>query len=1126
MALGGIVISLDLDDRGFSRKINISERDLRKFGRALGITERETHRVEKRFHSFARTLRDTFIVLGLARAAFHNVISAISILPRVIIQANAEIERMQILMTGMDKTSKTYVEAQEKANQSIRELFALSSRSPFEIGAITDSFVKLKAAGLDPLDGSLDGLINAVAKFGGTNEQLKRASIAIQQMAGKGVISMEELRQQLGEAIPDAMRVMSRATGMEMAEMVKIISEGKLEATSALAAFTNQLQIETEGAAALLASSWTGTINRLKNAWIQFLSLVGGDAEGGYAEAKGALNELVSVMSSPEMQQFAIELGEIFKATVIAIKETIAFVVEYRDAIMLVVAAYAALKVATIADSRLGMDIFRRAGVAAKSFGTGLAGLAQKQYVVTKRFKENGVAIFETTAKTNILKNASRSLGLGIGRLATSIKGLFGPVGWALIAFEGLAAIFYKVSQQKKALDDAMSKPIKLVTQDDLDRIEEEIIALEREMARTADGVKRRADAFRRQQELENGQVLTVGERQRIALEQLEQRFLEGTSTLISRRGQIIAENAIAAMDSDVRVITSKFNESILEMEREISRMKQEGLNPQEISDYYALTSNQATIDKVKETIDLYTRAIANLQNQIKRDKNVVDANKLAAMEQAIANLKEKIQEYRIQLEKLNSKDIVIMDANSQKQITDGEAKLLALNTRLADYQARLAGSGSEVAKVTEFLKENTAIQGDLEAQLLAAAESLDKNIARWKSYQKAVTGANQIERQITRITSAFAALSDRATNIDNPFVRLSSSAKRLVSQAEDGIIKVNQLKQQLTASEASADDPLWAQYDEQLRKLNEVIKNAPSFTAELGLREMINEIEDYEVSIQGASATAQLEFDRQKQAVESFFAQYSDLFGDSAVAVKDRYLAILEDQRKRSVNKLYQYHQDLREQTENMSGLWVDSVKTMGDAMTEFLSKGEMDWKNFLDTVKEMIIRFMVNRAIAQFLGMILGQGVGAAGSGGGSGSFSNQLGTGADYYNPQLSVTGNALGGVMTSRGPIALKKYARGGIARSPQLALFGEGSGAEAYVPLPDGRRIPVNMELKLGDSKDVAGSNVQVNVINQTSQEVDAEQSNPRFDGEKMIVDVVLKAMTRPGPLRETIKSTR
>lgn len=51
---------------------------------------------------------------------------------------------------------------------------------------------------------------------------------------------------------------------------------------------------------------------------------------------------------------------------------------------------------------------------------------------------------------------------------------------------------------------------------------------------------------------------------------------------------------------------------------------------------------------------------------------------------------------------------------------------------------------------------------------------------------------------------------------------------------------------------------------------------------------------------------------------------------------------------------------------------------------------------------------------------------------------------------------------GGVMTNAGPMPLRRYAGGGVANSPQVAMFGE-RGPEAYVPLPDGRNIPVKMQ---------------------------------------------------------------
>lgn len=59
-------------------------------------------------------------------------------------------------------------------------------------------------------------------------------------------------------------------------------------------------------------------------------------------------------------------------------------------------------------------------------------------------------------------------------------------------------------------------------------------------------------------------------------------------------------------------------------------------------------------------------------------------------------------------------------------------------------------------------------------------------------------------------------------------------------------------------------------------------------------------------------------------------------------------------------------------------------------------------------------------------------------------------------------VPITLSAMGNVMTKDGPMPLRSYSQGGIATSPQLSVFGEGSQPEAYVPLPDGRTIPVTM----------------------------------------------------------------
>jgi hypothetical protein len=160
-------------------------------------------------------------------------------------------------------------------------------------------------------------------------------------------------------------------------------------------------------------------------------------------------------------------------------------------------------------------------------------------------------------------------------------------------------------------------------------------------------------------------------------------------------------------------------------------------------------------------------------------------------------------------------------------------------------------------------------------------------------------------------------------------------------------------------------------------------------------------------------------------------------------------------------------------------------------------------------------------------------GAGGGGGGAGGIGGFISSFFGGGGDTAASATMTAGDfsaasmpelpflaafADGGIMTSMGPLKLRKYASGGVANSPQLAMYGE-AGPEAYVPLPDGRSIPVTMKGGQGTT----GANVQVNVINQTSTQVNASQGAPRFDGQQMILDVVLTAASSPGAFRSGMK---
>ena len=254
--------------------------------------------------------------------------------------------------------------------------------------------------------------------------------------------------------------------------------------------------------------------------------------------------------------------------------------------------------------------------------------------------------------------------------------------------------------------------------------------------------------------------------------------------------------------------------------------------------------------------------------------------------------------------------------------------------------------------------------------------------------------------------------------------------------------------------------------------------------------------------------------------AQRTFQQGAADLWLSQADAIKEATAAAWEFARAQQYNAdvigglrdgVGSYVESIGTMREATAQLAQTGIKGVEDAIFSLMTTGSANFKEFaaeiLNQTARMIIQQLILKTIMQALGAIGGGGFGGIGA-------STQFNASGVNFNP-AAFSGSslfAMGGIMTGDGPMPLKKYANGGIANSPQLAMFGEGSTPEAYVPLPDGRRIPVAMQ-------GGGGTNVVVNVdAKGTSVQGDAGQGQQLGRAISQAVQAELIKQKRPGGL--------
>lgn len=1145
MSLGQMVVELSLDGNEFTLNLKKADGQLAQFIQGAGQADRAVQRAERSTRSWGHALRDSVIVLSLIRSAIQNVSDAAFGWQRSIIGVNAEVQRSIQLMKSFSKETDNTVATQE-ALADVQMLMKKASNAPFQLSAITDTFVKLRVAGVEPVRQSLDNLMNAVANFGGSDENLKRAGVAIQQMAGKGVISMEELRQQLGEAVPTAIQNMADGLGVSYAKLVKEISLGRVKSEPALIAMMRQMELSFTGSAQNMMNTWAGAVARFETEAKKLALIVGGLGEDGYAENSymssliDELNSFTDLMADPSIQASARDFGQSLAEVVRAAAEGVRFIAEYRREIGDLAKAFLILYAATKSMS-LARSMFSSVGAAVVS-GIGAFQSYAKAGMGAQAALNNlnptvATATKEWGKKSGAVGAAGKSLGLIGGVLA----GVTGPLGMVAASVAAGAYAWWDYRKSVEATIDSIVKAkglsagsVELALMGKQKKtLEDEIASLQRQVTPGAkdDYAKYRNEMLDKQIKDKQKQLAEItpamAQAEMNIMSQAVQTEIRYAETQIARGAESLNKVYAAAMKErqDVIKAAEADGKVSLEERRNVNKLalaaEKEKLDGE-------LRLNQEQRERLQKEVD--TGIDSRTNNKLTTQD--VDARKKAIDSLIFAS--GQLGDRQIELMRTSQEfEDTVMNGGAGAFMKYDPLKMLldSLRVKVGKLGAKIDETNPYLAQmqaVIENMGENKSPKFDeYVAQITKLAGEAWKSEQQIRKLKEANDGFTESLERVDQISKVVGGKLNKAEN-DNPWEKASTDGQRYREEILEIEKSLGGYKQ--TALELN-DIDLLAKIEKSASALADARKNIEKYSVADTAKRMDEQTRSISDGLLTQSQRVQQEYQRQISWAQAYYDKHKEQINADAQAQASYYgyVQALQDKHRRDTESgLQTWIRENQDAAEKYKSLWGSAMDSFSDRVADGLIEGKFQIADFVQYVLKELIKIQMAKMVAGIASTAASAWSGFGSSGGGGGASASGY-TGSEYSSwvSSQSASNFANGGIMTQWGNAKLKQYANGGIAREPQLAVFGEGSMAEAYVPLPDGRTIPVTLQGNLNASapttQQTSAPPVMVNVINQSGQNMDAEQTGGGFNGEQYVVDVVLKAVNRPGPLRDAIK---
>lgn len=260
-----------------------------------------------------------------------------------------------------------------------------------------------------------------------------------------------------------------------------------------------------------------------------------------------------------------------------------------------------------------------------------------------------------------------------------------------------------------------------------------------------------------------------------------------------------------------------------------------------------------------------------------------------------------------------------------------------------------------------------------------------------------------------------------------------------------------------------------------------------------------------------GASAEVLSEYDAQIKKVKELGKEYVEL-----ARLQEESSIDAQNSFSYGWNKaLAQYAEDSRNYSRQAAQMFDSFTGNMNSAIANFVETGKFSFADFANSIVKDLLRIELQMRASQLFRAAAGA-ITAAFTGGIGGATTSGVGTtagGAGAVAFPVYAEGGYTGdggkyepAGLVHKGEYVLNAKATQRIGRAKLDSLNGYANGGYVGTQTPQ-----------------MGAPSVVINMVNQSRQPLQAEQSQPRFDGQKFVQDIILSDLRRNGPIAQGIR---